>query len=56
LPKERIVANKRGSFSVGTAVSDSFVDALGEKSYSIFKVMLDDFQNSGFMLQDCKFG
>jgi hypothetical protein len=46
------VTYKRGDFSVGTTVSDGLVDTLCEEGYPIFEVMLDDFQDSRFVLQD----
>lgn len=42
-PKKCIVTHKGRDFPVGTTVGDSLVDTLGEKSYPILEVMLDDF-------------
>jgi hypothetical protein len=50
------VTHEGRNFSVGTTVGDSLVDTLGEKGYPILEVMLDDFQDSRFVLQDRKLG
>ena len=50
------MTHKGRNFSVGTTVGDSLVDTLGEKGYPILEVMLDDFQDSPFVLQDRKLG
>jgi hypothetical protein len=49
-PKKRIVTHEWGDFSVGTTVCDGLVDTLGKKCYPILEVMLDDFQDSRFVL------
>jgi hypothetical protein len=50
------VTHEGRDFSVGTTVGDSLVDTLGEKGYPILEVMLDDFQDSRFVLQDRELG